>query len=90
MPFPSPRDLPNLRIESRSPALQADSLLSESSEKPKYSLKVNYSLGPWKKSYARQCIKKQRYPFANKCLDSQSYGFSSSHVRISKLDHKEG
>ena len=29
-PFPSPRDLPYLGIEPRSPALQADSLLSES------------------------------------------------------------
>jgi len=25
-------------------------------------------------------IKKQRHYFANKCLSSQSYGFSSSHV----------
>ena len=29
LPFPSPEDLPNPRIEPRSPALQADSLLSE-------------------------------------------------------------
>ena len=29
LPFPSPGDLPNLGIESGSPALQADSLLSE-------------------------------------------------------------
>ena len=28
-PFPSPGDLPNLRIKAGSPALQADSLLSE-------------------------------------------------------------
>ena len=28
----------------------------------------------------RQCIKKQRYFFANKGLSRQSYGFSSSHV----------
>ena len=28
MPFPSPRDLPDLGIEPGSPALQADSLLS--------------------------------------------------------------
>jgi len=37
---------------------------------------------PWKKSYdkLRQCIKKQRHHFANKGLDSQSYGFSTSHV----------
>ena len=39
---------------------------------------------PWKKSYdkPRQCIKKQRHHFANKGLYSQSYGFSSSHVRM--------
>ena len=46
---------------------------------------------PWKKSYAkpRQCIKMQRYHSANKALSSQSHGFSSSHVRIWELDHKE-
>ena len=39
-------------------------------------------LTPWKKSYdqPRQCVKKQRYYFANKGPSSQSYGFSSSHV----------
>ena len=59
LPFPSPRNLLNLGIESRSPALQADSLQSESLEKPKYSLKVSYSLAPWKKSYdkPRQLLK---------------------------------
>ena len=49
-------------------------------------------LTPWKKSYdqPRQHIKKQRYDFANKGPSSQSYGFSSSHVWIWELDHKEG
>ena len=37
-----------------------------------------------------QRIKKQGCYFANKCLYSQSYGFSSSHVRMEELDHKEG
>ena len=48
-------------------------------------------LAPWKKSYdqPRQHIKKQRHYFANKGLDSQSYGFSSSHVWIWELDYKE-
>ena len=32
--FPSPGDLPNLGIESRSPALQADALASEPPGKP--------------------------------------------------------
>ena len=34
MPFPSPGDFPNPRIELRSPALQADSLPSEPPGKP--------------------------------------------------------
>ena len=49
-------------------------------------------LAPWKKSYDkhRQCIKKQRYHFADKGLYGQSYGFSSSHAWMWELDHKEG
>ena len=35
-PFPSPADLPNPGIEPGSPALQADSLPAELSEKPQY------------------------------------------------------
>ena len=38
---------------------------------------------------ARQCIKKQRHHFADKGLFSQSYGFSSTHVLMWELDHKE-
>ena len=38
----------------------------------------------------RQCMKKQRYHFDNKSPYSQSYGFSSSHVWMWELDHKEG
>ena len=34
LPFPSPGDLPNPGIEPRSPALQADSLLTELQGKP--------------------------------------------------------
>ena len=37
----------------------------------------------------RQHTKKQRHYFTNKCLSSQSYGFSSSHVQMWDLDHKE-
>ena len=46
---------------------------------------------PWKKSCdkSRQCIKKQRHHFANYGPYSQSYCFSSSHVRMWELDHKE-
>ena len=45
----------------------------------------------WKKSYdkPRQRIKKQRHYFAHKGLYSQSYGFSSGHVWMWELDHKE-
>ena len=48
-------------------------------------------LAPWKKSYdqPRQHIKKQRHYSANKCPYRQSYGFSSSHVKMWVLDHKE-
>ena len=38
----------------------------------------------------RQNIKKQRHRFTDKSLYSQSYGFSSSHVQMWELDHKEG
>ena len=46
---------------------------------------------PWKESHdqPRQHIKKQRHYFANKGPSSQSYGFSSSHVWMCKLDYKE-
>ena len=49
-------------------------------------------LAPWKESYdkSREHIKKQRYHFADKGWYSQSYGFSSSHVWMWELDHKEG
>ena len=48
-------------------------------------------LTPWKESYdqPRQHIKKQRHYFANKGPSSQSYGFSSSHVWMWELDHKD-
>ena len=48
-------------------------------------------LVPWKKSYdqSRQHIKKQRHYFTVKGLYSESYGFSSSHVWMWELDHKE-
>ena len=50
-------------------------------------------LAPWKKSYdkPRQHIKKQRHHLADKYPSSQSYFFfSSSHVHMWELDHKEG
>ena len=70
-------------------------------DNPLYRNKSNYKnmelflpkmLALWKKSYdkPRQHVKKQRYYFADKCLFSKSYGFSSSHVWIYVLDNKEG
>ena len=49
------------------------------------------TLIPWKESYdqPRQHIKKQRRHFANKGPFNQSYDFSSSHVWMWELDHKE-
>ena len=49
-------------------------------------------LAPWKKSYEqhRQHIEKQRHYFVNKGPSSQGYGFSSSHIWMWELDHKEG
>ena len=49
-------------------------------------------LAPWKKSYDKpsQHIKKQRHYFADRDAYSESYGFSSSHIQMWELDHKEG
>ena len=49
-------------------------------------------LAPWKKSYdkPRQHIKKQKHHFAHKGSYGQSLSFSSSHVWMWELDHKEG
>ena len=46
---------------------------------------------PWKKIHdkPRQHIKEQKHHIANKGLYSQGYGFSSSHVQMWELDHKE-
>ena len=48
-------------------------------------------LAPWKESYdkTRHLTKKQRHHFADKDQYSQSYHFSSSHVQMWELDHKE-
>ena len=53
--------------------------------------KLKHSCFLGKKSYdkTRQHNKKQRYHFVNKGPSSQSYGFSSSHVWMWELDHKE-
>ena len=40
--FPSPGDLPNLRTEPRSPALQKNSLPTEPPRKPKHNINMYY------------------------------------------------
>ena len=54
-------------------------------------------LAPWKESYdkPKQCIKKQSpySPYSPVCQQSpysQSYGFSSIHIWMWELNHKEG
>ena len=49
-------------------------------------------LAPWKKCYdqPRQHMKKQRHYFTNKGPSSQIYVFSSSHVWMWELGHREG
>ena len=48
-------------------------------------------LAPWKKSHdqRRQHIKKEIHYFADKGPYTQSHGFSSSHVWLWELNHKE-
>ena len=48
-------------------------------------------LAPWKKNcdQPRQHLKKHRHYFVDKGWLSQSYGFSSSHVSVWELNHKE-
>ena len=53
------------------------------------------TLAPWKKNYNKprkhnNNKKKQRHHFAHKGSYCQSYRFSSSHVRMWELDHREG
>ena len=57
-----------------------------------YSHKINrhFLLGRKAMTNLDCVLKKQRHHFANKVLYSQSYGFSSSHVGMWELDHKEG
>ena len=49
-------------------------------------------LTSWKENYdqPKEHIKKQRHYFVNKGPSSLSFGFSSSHVWMWELDHKEG
>ena len=51
------------------------------------------TLASWNRTHdkSRQHIRKAKtHHFADKCPYSQSYGFSSSHVQMQELDHKDG
>ena len=54
-----------------------------------HEIKRHLLLG-WKAMTNVDSILKQRHHFADKGPYSQSYCLSSSHVQMSKLDHKEG
>ena len=49
-------------------------------------------ISSWQERYdrIRQCVKKQKHHFAEKCSYSQGYDLLSSHVWLWELDHKEG
>ena len=50
----------------------------------------NICIDHWKRyDKPREHIKKQRHHFVDKGPSSESYGFSSSHVRLWEMDHKE-
>ena len=57
LPFPSPKDLPNPRIEPGSPALQADALSSEPPEKPLFILYSTSNRGSGQDSVQRMSLK---------------------------------
>ena len=55
-----------------------------------HEIKRHLLLGRKTMTKPRWHIEKQKHYFASKGLYSQSYGFSSSHVYMWELDHKEG
>ena len=63
LPFPSPGDLPNPGIESRSPALQADALTSE----PPGKLTICDFQGELLKQKKNYVIGKEIYQHINHC-----------------------
>ena len=55
-----------------------------------HEIKRHLLLGRKAMTRLNSILKKQRHHSADKCPSSQSYGFSSSHVWMWELDHKEG
>ena len=78
LPFASPDNLPDPRIEPRSPALQADSLPSEPSEKPTY-CQVLHTL------YCNRFIRFIRFIIMSCCL-TLSFLFFLSYWSIVDLE----
>ena len=54
-----------------------------------HEIKIHLLLGRKAMTNSDSILKKQRHYFADKGASSQSYGFSSSHVRMWELDYKE-
>ena len=54
-----------------------------------HEIKICLLLGRKAMTKLDSVLKKQRHHFANKVLHSQSYVFSSSHVQMWELEHKE-
>ena len=85
LPFPSPGDLPHPGIEPRSPALQADSLLSRPPEKPRNigvdSLSLLQGIFPTQESnrgllHGRQTFYQLSHKGSPKILEWIAYPFS--------------
>ena len=55
-----------------------------------HEIQRHFFLGRKAMTNHRQCIQKQRHHLADKGPYSQSYDFSSSHVQLWELDHKDG
>ena len=54
-------------------------------------MKLKKTLAHWKETYYKpgQCIRNQRHHLADKDPYSPSYGFSSTHVWVWEMDHRE-
>ena len=71
LPFPSPGDLPNPGIKARSPALQADSSLSETPGKPPSIIQRETT-----KYYSPLGWRRKKIPLPHEKILSQSLNFS--------------
>ena len=72
LPFPSPGDLPNSGIESRSPALQADALISENHVEAHIFMEAPSNLWKNETVHSRECL----YDYICK-MESESHSVMS-------------